>query len=66
MSLPAIPKINRPQNILGIPTLLQTLAEAHRLMEMFRRKTCAEETKSKLARLINRLEKILAEISNFG
>jgi len=66
MSLPAIPKISKPRNSLEIPTLLQALAEAHRLMEMFRRQTCAEETKSKLARLINRLEKILAEISNFG
>jgi site-specific recombinase XerD len=66
MSLPTIPKISRPRNSLGIPTLLQALAEAHRLMEMFRRQTCAEETKCKLARLINRIEKILAEISNFG
>jgi site-specific recombinase XerD len=66
MRFPAIPKINQPQNDAPIPILLRSLSETHHLMEMFRRQMCAEETKPKLARLINRLEKISAEISKLG
>jgi len=65
MRFPAIPKINKPQKALGIPTLLHSLAEAHHLMEMFRRRVHSEGTKRKLARLVNRLDKISAEISEF-
>jgi site-specific recombinase XerD len=65
MRFPAIPQINKPQNSLGIPTLLQSLVEAHHLMEMFRRRVQSERTKRKLARLLNRLDKISAEISKF-
>ena len=49
----------------GQRTLLQSLTEARHLMEMFRRQVSTEETKPKLARLINRLDKISAEISKF-
>jgi site-specific recombinase XerD len=65
MRFPVIPKINKPQNNQQIPTLLHSLTEARHLMEMFRRRVCSEETKPKLARLINRLDKITAEISKF-
>lgn len=65
MRFSVIPKINKPQNTLRVPTLLHSLAEAHRLMEMFRRRVDNEETKRKLARLVNRLDKISAEISKF-
>ena len=65
MRFPVIPKINKPQNATHIAALLNSLAEAHRLMEMFRRQVSTEETKPKLARLINRLDKISAEISKF-
>lgn len=66
MRFPTIPKINQPQDAAQIPNLLHSLSEAHRLMEMFRRQMCAEETKPKLARLINRLDKIFAEISKLS
>jgi site-specific recombinase XerD len=62
---PVIPKINKPQNTTQIPTLLHSLTEARHLMEMFRRQVSTEETKPKLERLINRLDKISAEISKF-
>jgi len=65
MRFPAIPKINKPHNVLNASTLLHSLAETHRLMEMLRRRISSEETKRKLARLINRLDKISAEISRF-
>ena len=65
MRFPVIPKINKPQNTTQIPTLLHSLAEAHRLLEMFRRGIGNKETERKLARLINRLDKISAEISKF-
>ena len=65
MRFPAIPQINKPQKSLGIPTLLHSLAEAHHLMEMFRRGVHIEGTKRKLVRLANRLDKISAEISKF-
>ena len=63
MRFPAIPQINEPRNSLGIPTLLHSLTEAHHLMEMFRRRAHNEETNRKLARLLNRIDKISAEIS---
>jgi site-specific recombinase XerD len=63
MQFPVIPKINKLQNTLRVPTLLHSLAEAHHLMEMFRRRADNEKTKRKLARLVNRLEKISAETS---
>ena len=65
MRFPAIPQINKPQKALGIPTLLDSLAEAHHLIEMFRRQSHSEGTRRKLARLVNRLDKISAEISEF-
>jgi site-specific recombinase XerD len=65
MRFPAIPQINKPRKTLGIPTLLHSLAEAHHLMEMFRRGVHFEGTKRKLVRLANRLDKISAEISKF-
>ena len=65
MRFPVIPKINKPQNTAQIPTLLHSLTEARHLMEMLRRQVRSEEIKPKLARLINRLDKISAEISKF-
>jgi site-specific recombinase XerD len=65
MRFPVIPKINKPRNTAQIPTLLHSLTEARHLMEMFRREVSTEETKQNLARLINRLDKISAEISKF-
>jgi site-specific recombinase XerD len=62
MRFPAIPQINKPRTILGIPSLLHSLAEAHHLMEMFRRQAHNDGTNRKLARLLNRLDKISAEI----
>jgi integrase len=63
MRFPVIHEINNPKKTQRIPMLLHSLAEAHRLMEMFRRRVNNEETKRKLARLVNRLDKISAEIS---
>jgi hypothetical protein len=65
MRFPVIPQINKTQNALGIPALLHSLAEAHHLVEMFRRRVHSEGTKRKLARLVNRLDKISAEISKY-
>jgi integrase len=65
MRFPAIPQINKPQKTFGVPTLLHSLAETHHLLEMFRRGLHSEGTKRKLTRLVNRLDKISAEISEF-
>jgi site-specific recombinase XerD len=65
MRFPAIPQINKTRENLGIPTLLHSLAEAHHLMEMFRRQLHSEGMRRKLARLINRIDKISAEMSEF-
>jgi site-specific recombinase XerD len=65
MRFPVISQINKSQNTRGVPILLHSLAEAHRLMEMFRRRVDGDETKRRLARLLNRLDKISAEISKF-
>jgi site-specific recombinase XerD len=65
MRFPAIPQINKTRQNPGIPTLLHSLAEAHYLMEMFRRQLHSEGMKRKLARLTNRLDKISAEMSEF-
>jgi hypothetical protein len=65
MRFPVISQISKSQNTRSVPILLHSLAEAHRLMEMLRRRISSEETQRKLARLINRLDKISAEISKF-
>jgi hypothetical protein len=66
MRFPAIPEINKTKNTLRVPTLLHSLAEAHRVLEMLRRGIANKETERKLARLINRLDKISAEVSKFS
>ncbi len=66
MRFPVIPIISKPRIAPHIPNLLHSLTEARHLMEMFRRQMRSEETKPKLARLINRLDKISAEISQFN
>jgi len=65
MRFPAIPQINKTRKTLGIPTLLQSLAEARHLMEMLRRQLPGEGMRRKLARLTNRLDKISAKLSEF-
>jgi len=63
MRFPAIPEINNAKNNQRVPTLLHSLSEAHRLLEMLRRGIGSKETERKLARLINRLDKISAAVS---
>jgi AraC-like DNA-binding protein len=65
MQFAVIPKINKPRKTAEIPTLLHSLTEARHLMEMLRRQMSNEEIEPKLACLINRLDKISAEISKF-
>ena len=60
---PAIPKITKTIENLGLPTLCQSIIEAHHLMEMLRRQLDDEQMSSKLARLNNRLLKISSELS---
>lgn len=66
MQFPTIPQINGTRKPLGIPTLVHSLAEARHLMEMLRRQLPSEGTRRKLARLINRLDKISAKMSEFN
>jgi len=63
MRFPTIPQINRTRKNMGIPTLLQSLTEAHYLMGMFRRQLHTDGMRRKVARLMNRLGKISAEMS---
>jgi site-specific recombinase XerD len=65
MRLPSIPKIAKIDENLGVPTLLQSIAQTHHRMEMFRRQLEDELLRRKMTRLINRLEKISTEISKF-
>ena len=63
MRFPPIPQINKLRKSLGVPSVIHSLAEAHHLMEMFRRQAQDDGTNRKLARLLNRLDKITAEVS---
>jgi hypothetical protein len=45
---------------------MHSLAETHRLLEMFRRGIDSKETERELARSVSRLDKIPKEISRFG
>jgi len=65
MRFPTIPPFAKTRQKLGIPNLLQSIAEAHHMMEMFRRQLDDEQLRRKMARLINRLDKISAEMSEF-
>jgi site-specific recombinase XerD len=65
MRFPIIPPFDNTREKPGIPSLLRSITEAHHMMEMFRRQLDDEQLRRKMARLINRLEKISAEMAKF-
>jgi hypothetical protein len=70
-TLPLIPQLaalSGPDTttVPGIPAILRSLADLRHLMEMYRRQLGDDPRSRKIARLINRLAKIVAELDLSG
>jgi site-specific recombinase XerD len=66
--IPQLAALSPPDTttIPGIPTILRSLADLRHLMEMYRRQLGDDPHSRKIARLINRLAKIVAELDLSG